>query len=343
MGETDNISIGVTIQMKKNSVLLAMLLVFVMIASACGGSGDGKTNGSSAPAAGNSVPAAAPAPAQPTELTIKHKLGETKVKKNPQKVVVFDYGVLDSLEKLGVEVTGVPQANLPPYLAKYKDAKYKNVGSLVEADFEKVNAIKPDLIIISGRLQTAYAELSKIGPTIFLGVDNAKYMDTYTENAKTLGQLFGKESQVDTELAKVNDTIKSVGQKVKASGKNALIILANDGAISAYGAGSRFGIIHDVIGFTPVDPNIKVETHGQSVTFEYIAEKNPDYLFVIDRGAAVGGEPAAKKTIENELVKKTKAFKEGHIVYLDQNYWYLSGGGLISVSEMVKEIEKSVK
>jgi iron complex transport system substrate-binding protein len=86
-----------------------------------------------------------------------------------------------------------------------------------------------------------------------------------------------------------------------------------------------------------------VTTHGQSVTFEYIAVKNPDYLFVVDRGAAVGGEAAAKKTIENELVKKTKAFKDGNIVYLDQNYWYLSGGGLISVSEMIKEIEKSVK
>ncbi|MEF3305964.1 siderophore ABC transporter substrate-binding protein [Paenibacillus sp. GYB003] len=328
--------------MKKHSLTAAMLLLFVLIASACGSGADANTNGSAAPASGNSG-GEAPAQTQPAELTIKHKLGETKVKANPQKVVVFDYGVLDSLDKLGVEVTGVPQANIPPYLAKYKDAKYKNVGSLVEADFEKVAAIKPDLIIISGRLQTAYEELSKIGPTIFLAVDNAKYMDSYKENAKTLGQIFGKESQVETELGKVNETVKSVNEKVKASGKNALVVLANEGAISAYGAGSRFGIIHDVLGFAPVDPNIEVSTHGKPVSFEYIAEKNPDYLFVVDRGAAVGGEPAAKKTIENELVKKTKAFQEGHIVYLDPNYWYLSGGGLISVSEMVKEVEKSVK
>ncbi|RKN79165.1 siderophore ABC transporter substrate-binding protein [Paenibacillus ginsengarvi] len=328
--------------MKKNSWMLALLLVFVLIVSACGNGSDNQTTGGAAPAtSGDSN--AAQTPAQPAELTIKHKLGETKVKKNPQKVVVFDYGVLDSLDRLGVEVTGVPQASIPPYLAKYKDAKYKNVGSLVEADFEKVSAIKPDLIIISGRLQTAYEELSKIGPTIFLGVDNAKYLETYTENAKTLGQIFGKESQVDTELAKVNETVKTVSAKIKANGKNALIILANEGAISAYGAGSRFGIIHDVLGFTPVDPGIEVSTHGKPVSFEYIAEKNPDYLFIVDRGAAVGGESAAKKTIENELVKKTKAFKDGNIVYLDQNYWYLSGGGLISVSEMVKEIEKSVK
>lgn len=42
-------------------------------------------------------------------------------------------------------------------------------------------------------------------------------------------------------------------------------------------------------------------------------------------------------------MKKTKAFQEGHIVYLDPNYWYVSGGGLESVSEMVKEIGTSIK
>ena len=322
--------------MKKNFMILATLLILALVTAACGGSGD-KTNG-----AAPSAPSSTPAPEQ-TELTIKHKLGESKVKKNPQKIVVFDFGILDTLDKLGVEVTGVPQANIPPYLAKYKDSKYKNVGSLVEPDFEKISAIKPDLIIISGRQQTAYEELSKIGTTIFLGVDTAKYMESYTENSKIVGQIFGKEQQVETELKAVSDSIQKLNQKVKANGKNALIVLANEGSISAYGAGSRFGILHDVIGFEPVDKNIEVSTHGKPVSFEYIAEKNPDYLFVIDRGAAVGGEPAAKKTIENELVKKTKAFQNGNIVYLDPNYWYLSGGGLISVAEMVKEVEKGVK
>ena len=83
-----------------------------------------------------------------------------------------------------------------------------------------------------------------------------------------------------------------------------------------------------------------MSTHGQSVTSEFVAEKNPDYLFVVDRDSAVatkGTETAsAKDTVENELVKNTNAFKEGHIVYLDPNYWYLSGGGLVSMEEIIK-------
>ncbi|OAB42805.1 siderophore ABC transporter substrate-binding protein [Paenibacillus glacialis] len=331
--------------MKKSVLMIIMTVMMAVVMAACGNNNTKDAKTETTEPAGNKTNTAAPAESK--ELTIKHKLGEAKVQTNPKKVVVFDYGVLDSLDKLGVEVSGVPQANIPPYLSKFEDKKYANVGSLKEPDFEKINALDPDLIIISGRQQDAYEELNKIAPTIFLGVDNTKLVESFKENMNTLGQIFDKQSQIDEELAKIDASIKEIHDKATASGKNGLIVLANEGKLSAYGAGSRFGIIHDVLGFTPADPKIEVSTHGQSVTSEFVAEKNPDYLFVVDRDSAVatkGTETAsAKDTIENDLVKNTKAFKEGHIVYLDPNYWYLSGGGLVSMVEMINEIGAAIK
>ncbi|MGM0837550.1 MAG: siderophore ABC transporter substrate-binding protein [Bacillota bacterium] len=277
------------------------------------------------------------------ELTIKHQLGETVVQKNPEKVVVFDFGILDSLDKLDVPVSGVPQANIPPYLSKYEDASYENVGSLKEPDFEKIYSMAPDLIIISGRQTDAYEELSDIAPTVFLGVDTTRYMDSYKENMATLGEIFGKEEQVKTELTNVEKAINTLHEKASALDKTSLIILTNEGNISAYGLGSRFGIVHDQFGFTPADDSIEVSTHGQNVSFEYIMEKTPDYLFVIDRGAAVEGGSTAKTLLDNDLMKQVKAVKEDNVIYLDPNYWYLSGGGLTSVSEMVKEVEAALE
>jgi iron complex transport system substrate-binding protein len=322
-------------EMLKKMMMLSAILSMMVATAACGA---GNTPAYSQMASGTVQEKA------PEVLTVKHQLGETKVNKNPQKVVVFDFGILDSLDKLGVEsVVGVPQANIPPYLEKYKDAaKYKNVGSLVEPDFEKISAIKPDLIIISGRQQKAYEELSKIGPTVFLGLDTSKYMESFKGNMDIVGIIFDKTDAIASEVKKVEDTIQAVKAKT-ASGKNGLIVLTTGGKVSAYGAGSRFGIIHDVLGVTPVDSNIEVSTHGMSISFEFIAEKNPDYLFVVDRDAATEGNASAKSVIENELVKGTKAFKEGNIIYLDPNYWYLSGGGLTSVAKMVEEIDKGMK
>lgn len=313
--------------------LFLLMAVLAIVTAACGTDTAKEANGSNE---GSKTE-------ETKEITIKHQLGETPVKVNPEKVVVFDFGVLDTLDKLGVEVTGVPQANIPEYLSKFEDSKYENVGSLKEPDFEKISEIEPELIIISGRQQEAYEELSEIAPTIFMGVDTSKYMESFEENTKTLGEIFGKEEEAEKELASIKESIDALNEKATASESNGLIVLANEGNLSAYGPASRFGIIHDVFGVKPADEKIEVSTHGQSVSPEYIVEKNPDYLFVIDRGAAVEGESSAKQVIENELVKKTKAYENDNIVYLNPDYWYLSGGGLVSVAEMVKEIEKGLE
>lgn len=331
--------------MKKTLFTFLLITVFAIL-TACGtnsaNTANDKTTG--AQPANNSASESAPA-AKEEVVAVKHQLGEAKVIKNPKKVVVFDFGVLDSLDRLGVEVTALPKDGIPTYLAKYKDDKYVNAGTLFEPDFEKIYALKPDLIIISGRAAKAYEELNKIAPTVQMAIDTQKYSESFAENMKTLGRIFGKEKEVEAELATIDKSIQTLKNQAFASGKKALIVLTTGGKVSAYGPGSRFGLIHDVFGIAPVDENIQVSTHGMSVTFEYIAEKNPDYLFVIDRDAVVSGSSSnpAKQVIENDLVKKTKAFKENHIAYLDANYWYLSGGGLASMSEMIKEVQNGLK
>jgi iron complex transport system substrate-binding protein len=316
--------------MNKKLALFFLIVTMAILTAACGNDSTTAESGDEA--------------AKGETVTIKHQLGETTVTKNPEKVVVFDYGVLDSLDKLGVEVTALPQATLPKYLEKYKDAKYENAGGLKEPDFEGINEIGPDLIIISGRQQDSYEELNEIAPTVYMGLDDSRYMESYKENAKTLGEIFGKEAEVEAEVAEVEKAIESLHAKATAADKNALIVLANEGNLSAYGPGSRFGLLHDVFGLKAADENIEVSTHGQNVSFEYLLEKDPDYLFVVDRGAVVeGGQPSAKSIVENKLVENTKAVKNGNVVYLNADYWYLSGGGLTSVSEMVKEVEAALQ
>lgn len=317
--------------MKRLLTLLSIMFAVIVIA-ACGTT-ETKDNG-----ADNKSQTS-----EENEITIKHQLGETPVKENPEKVVVFDFGSLDTLDQLGIEVAALPQANIPKYLEKYEDEKYVNVGSLKEPDFEKIHELKPDLIIISGRQSELYKEFSDIAPTIFLGVDTTRYMESFEENAKTIGQIFNKEKEVEEQLSQIKNDIEKLNGEVSKLDEKALVVLANEGKVSAYGPNSRFGLIHDVFGYAPVDSSIEVSTHGQSVSFEYILEKDPDIFFVVDRNAAVGGESAAKHVIENDIVKKTKAFKNGKIIYLDPDFWYLSGGGLESVSQMVKEVEGSLK
>ncbi len=276
-------------------------------------------------------------------ITINHELGETTVEKNPENVVVFDFGTLDTLDYLGIEVAALPQMNVPSYLSKYESDDYENVGSLKEPDFEKINELEPGLIIISGRQADLYDEFSEIAPTIFVGLDYDDYIGSFKNNVETIGEIFSKEDEVAEVLQEIDDQIAAVQEKTEDLDKEALVVLANDNEISAYGKNSRFGIIHDVFGLKPVDEDIEVSTHGMSVTFEYVAEKNPDIMYVIDRSQAIGEGASAKNVIENDLVAKTEAMKNDDIYYLDPEIWYLSGGGIVSVQEMINEIDSSLE
>lgn len=281
---------------------------------------------------------------QSTEMTITHELGETVLPKTPEKVVVFDFGLLDTLDTLGVEVAGVPQSAMPPYLEKYAGSEYTNLGSLKEPDFEAIHALKPDVIFISTRQADLYDQFAEIAPTIYVAVDTTNYLESYTNNIKMLGEVFNKEAEVEKELAAVTEKIEEIKGLVEGNEEKALIIMSNEGKISAYGHNSRFGLIHDVFGYKEADENIEESTHGQSVTFEYVLETNPDILFVLNRDAAVNaGAPTNNDAIENEIVQKTNAYKNGKIVYLDPAAWYLAGGGLQSMKTMIDDAEKGVK
>lgn len=320
--------------MKK--IYVSLLLVVVMVIAAACGSNNSGNNGNDNTSNNNEAS---------ETMTIEHELGTSEVEKNPEKVVVFDFGVLDTFKKLGLEdkVVGVAQSGvIPSYIEEFASEDYANIGSLKEPDFEKIAELDPDLILISGRQSEVYDQLQEIAETVFIGVDTENYMDSFTENVTTIGEMFGKESEVEDALAEIDDTIASVNEKAEEADKNALIILANDDKISAYGPSSRFGIIHDVFGVPAVDEGIEVSTHGSNVSFEYVTEQDPDLLYVIDRGAVVGGESSAKQVVENKLMERTKAFQNDDIYYLDPEFWYLSGGGLISVQEMANQIEESL-
>lgn len=277
-------------------------------------------------------------------IMITHRNGETEVPKNPEKVVVLDYGSLDILDELGVEsIAGVPKNGLPTYLSEYKDDKYTDIGGIKEFNFETINEIGPDLIIIEGRQADSYEELSKIAPTIYLGSDGVDYVKGLKSNIDTLSMIFDKVSAADEKTKALEERIKTINENVISNEYDGILTMVADGSMNVYGKGSRFNIIYNELGFKCTDENIEVSKHGQNVSNEYIAEKNPGYLFVIDKGVITGSETSnAKEIIENELVKTTDTYKNNKIIYLNAEAWYVGGAGIKSANIMLDDIEKAL-
>nr|WP_235679138.1 siderophore ABC transporter substrate-binding protein [Aquibium microcysteis] len=277
-------------------------------------------------------------PAASEEIRVRHAQGETVLPARPARVFTFDLAALDTLDALGVAVAGVPGSNVPDYLGRYRGEEYLKIGSLFEPDFEAIAAAEPDLVIVAGRSSPRYAELSRIAPTIDLTVAPDAYLQGAKANAALLGLIFGKEAEAGNLVAGLDAAVASLQEAARPAG-GVLVIMTNGGKVTAYGPGSRFGWIHDDIGFAPAATEVVAATHGEAVSFEYLLQINPDWLFVVDRDSAIGSAGAsAAATLDNDLVAATKAARNGRIVYVDTVRWYLVGPGIAAVRTVIDEI-----
>ena len=281
-------------------------------------------------------------PVRAAEVSIEHVKGRLTLPKAPEKIVVFDLASLDVLDALGVPVAGVPRGPKPAYLAKYDAPTYPKVGTFWEPDYEELNALSPDLVIVGLRSGPRYDAVSKMAPTIDMTVDAADLLNSAKLRSGALARLFGKEAEFDKRIAELDAAIAVTRKKADAAGTG-LIVLTTGGRLGAFGAGSRFGVIHDTFGFRPAAPEIKVGLHGQPISFEFIRKVDPDWLFVLDRDAAIDarGQPA-RQLLDNELVRETKAWRKGHVVYLDSASFYLVNGGLTSLQRMTDQIRSAL-
>ena len=315
--------------MKFRSVFMALSCAFAL--AACGGQ-----DGSASVQAGS---AAAEVPSGSVKVQTAH--GEAVVPQNPERVAVYDLGAVDTLSKLGVKIGASVDAQRLAYLdAPLKDAV--KAGTLFEPNYEALNAYNPQLIVIGSRMakDKVSSELAKLAPTI----DMTAQTDNMKESAKAridaYAKIFGKQAEGDALKAEIDKTFADAKAAAQGKGKG-LVILVNAGKLSAFGPDSRLGgWIHRDIGVPAADEAIKEGSHGQPVSFEYIKEKNPDWLFVLDRSAAIGEEgQAAREVLNNPLVAQSTAWKKGQVVYLPPETYLAAGGAqeLLNAGNLLKD------
>nr|WP_217492189.1 siderophore ABC transporter substrate-binding protein [Veronia pacifica] len=280
-------------------------------------------------------------PALADSVTVEHRLGKTTVEGKPDRVVVIGLGALDAVDSLGVEPVSVAKFSLfPDYLAKYKTDEYMTAGSFFEPDFEAIYAKKPDLIVIGPRATGQYEELSKIAPTVVFAAEFSSYWQSTQEQWRNLGKIFHAEDKVEQKIEQLDQEFKAIKAQNQKNGTNALTVLTSGGKVSTFGAESRFSSIYKDFGYAEAVKNLKTSTHGDQISYEFIQEANPQTMLVIDRDQ-LKGKSTARKTLDNDLVKATEAYKNNKLTYLDTTAWYLSISGVRATEQMVSDIKQS--
>ena len=338
----------------KRFLSLVLALAMSMALAACSG-GDAGSTANDTTSANTSQQGTSESGAQsgtPTEVTITSLNGsgekaDLTVPYDPQRIAILDMASLDILDALGVgdRVVGTADTSLE-YLQDYISDEIENLGTIKEADLEAVMACEPDVIFIGGRLASSYDALSEIAPVVYLSTDTELgVVESVRQNATTIASLFGLEAQVDELMADFDSRIQALAEN--AAGHTAIVGLVTSGSFNVLGNDGRCSMIGREIGYENigVDAEIDTSTHGNEASFEFIVEKDPDYIFVLDRDAAIQTEGAqlAQEIMENELVMGTRAYQDGHIVYLAHPaVWYTAEGGITALDLMLQDLESAL-
>lgn len=274
------------------------------------------------------------------EITVETATGPVSLPGMPLRPVVYDLASVDTLLALGVIPAGVPDLPAAPIFAPLADVP--RAGTIFEPDLEALAGLNPDLIVIGGRSAAKAAEVAPVGPVIDMttGTDIASVARARVE---TWGSLFGKQAEAARLTADFDARLAEVRGLAKDNGK-ALVVMVNGTKMSAYGIGSRMGWLHDLTGLPEARPGLSTDRHGNAISHEFIAETDPDWIFVIDRSAAIGeATGGAQAALDNPLVAGTRAAQNGRIVYLSSWAMYLTAGGYQSTMQILQELATALK
>jgi len=292
-----------------------------------------------APAAAASQPAFAP-------VTIVHKLGTTVIAQRPQRVAVLDMNEVDFLDQLGVPVAGMVKDYVPHFLARYRDDQgIRDLGAIVQPNLEHIHALQPDLVLMTSIQASHYKDLSQIAPTVHFDVDyqnsESKHIDVVKQHLLTLGRIFGKEDIARQKAQELDDKVAEARKVTQERPEKALIVLHNNGAFSAFGVQSRYGFVFDALGVKPASTAVEAGLHGQPISSEFIQQANPDIIYVIDRTAVMEHRPVmTAEQMGNPLLRQTNAWKNGRLVFVDADAWYITAASVTSLKRVIDDVLK---
>lgn len=279
--------------MKRKLITLILACTMAFSLAACGSketentSGEAQTEGSEETSEPETVTI--------TSLDANGEETQIEVPYRPERAALLDMACLDIIDSLGEGdcVVGSATTSLD-YLQDYvTNENIENLGTIKEADLEAVMACEPDVIFIGGRLSSSYDALNEIAPVVYLATDSEKgVVESVRSNAETIAAIFGKEEEVEELMSGFDKRIQTLAEF--AENKTAIVGMCTSGGFNILGNDGRCSLIGNEIGFenVGVDSDTTTSTHGNEASFEFVVERNPEYIFVMDRDAAINTEGA---------------------------------------------------
>lgn len=270
-------------------------------------------------------------------ILVKNGAGEGRdiyVPASPKRVVILNPSSLMIWLKLnGAEsLLGAPVfPSVEKSVYESLGANFVNLGQYASVGAESLLLLKPDLVIANGveALQNTLGEELKKAGIPLLTLPCKRLVDNYTE-IELLGRLTGSENQAQKEIERIKYNIEKERNLVKdEKPKKVLLVFGLLTSFSMILPGTRQDDILLLAGGENIVSD--VESLGGSefapISLEYVAQKDPDYVFFLNHGLREKMKIKMQETLaENSAWHTIRAVREGRVYILPPEIYAINPG-----------------
>lgn len=233
-------------------------------------------------------------------------------------VVATSVAVTEILDKLGVEVSGVPTTS---YELPESVKNATKVGNPMNPDLEIIKSLNPTCVVSVDTLGSDFEKKFTENniPSMFV---NLSTVDGLKQTIVDLGEKFNKSEKANEILEELENKEKELSLNNKKNDEEVLILFGAPGSVMVSTNLSYVGNLVELAGGNNI---FESETSSfMQVNMEEIIKRNPDKILIMTH--AVPEE--AKKTVEEEFAKETwqqlDAIKNNKVYYLENEYFGMS-------------------
>ncbi|MCK6074316.1 iron-hydroxamate ABC transporter substrate-binding protein [Paenibacillus silvae] len=286
-----------------------IILVLVVLLSACGGNAAKDTNDTNAAAGvSTSKTGSDSADADSGTFTYESESGPVEVPSHPQRVVVLTRFLTGNVMALDVPLVGVDEMSKENPNFK---GKLENVEAVTDESLEKIIELNPDLIIGMSDIKNI-DKLKQIAPTVTYTYGKVDFLKQQLE----IGKLVNKEKEAQAWVDDFDARSKKVGEEIKAKiGDNATVSVIETFNKQLYVYGEKFGrgteILYDQFGLA-MPEKVKEATKKDgffAVSNEVLKDYMGDYV-IFSKNADEDNSFQNTETYKNiPAVKNNRVFE----------------------------------
>lgn len=326
---------------RKLPALLALSAAVSLALAGCSGTTDSAATSAASDATSESA-------SQASSVTIEDNHGSVDVALPVQRAASTDNRTFEVLADWGVPLVAAPKQLIPAAITAYDGDDVADIGSHREPDLEALAAAEPDLVIVGQRFSDQYDSIAQLIPEaalLDLEPREGESLDAELERQVTaLGQVFGKEAEAEQLITDFEDALERAKNAYDGS-STVMAVIVSGGEIGYSGptTGRTWGPLFDLLELQPaLEVEASTDDHqGDDVSVEQIAESNPDWIFVMDRDAAITADdpsymPAADVIAGNVALQNVTAVTSGQIVYAPDDTY--TNESIITYTEILNSI-----